>query len=86
MNESELFGRIGQALYGEHWQKALAAEIDRNPRTVQRWRAGQNRIPADAWEDVLQLLQQRLTKLTSLSWLARNRMSQSEQSEAEKIG
>ena len=37
--------RLGERLYGDNWQTALARTLQVNPRTVRRWAAGDTEIP-----------------------------------------
>ena len=43
---TDLLCRIGTALYGERWQAGLAQDLRVPRRTVQRWVAGDARLPA----------------------------------------
>ena len=40
-----LLAEIGEALYGERWQTALAHELGVADRTVRRWVAGDSPVP-----------------------------------------
>ncbi len=58
MTPSDL-ARVGQALYGDIWQSALAHGLEVNPRTVRRWLAGHSPVPDTARAGMLKLLGQR---------------------------
>lgn len=49
---SAFLSRIGEALYGEHWQNALGEDLDINERTVRRWRAGDTEVPLGVWKEL----------------------------------
>ena len=40
-----LLAEIGRLLHGSMWQRALAADLAVNERTVRRWAAGDSAIP-----------------------------------------
>lgn len=49
----------GEALYGPRWQSDLARALNVSDRTVRRWGAGQNEIPAGVWAELRTLLKTR---------------------------
>ena len=44
-----LLAEIGEALYGERWQTALAQDLGMADRTVRRWVAGESPVPDHVW-------------------------------------
>jgi hypothetical protein len=38
--DMQKIGALARALYGEHWQRALAQQLEVNPCTIGRWRKG----------------------------------------------
>lgn len=54
-----LFSRVGTALYGAQFHRALARDLGVSERTVSRWLAGANAIPDGVWNDLGELLTQR---------------------------
>lgn len=54
MNISDLKA-VGKYLYGGGWQSALAEDLGINVRSVQRWVARDNPIPAGAWQEIIEL-------------------------------
>jgi hypothetical protein len=63
MNDTQLLSEIGQALYGPHWQTALAGEIAVSDRSIRRWVNGSDPIPWGVWHDVYLRLQARALTL-----------------------
>lgn len=53
---ADLFVRIGAALYGAQFRRALARALDVSERTVSRWLACDNPIPEGVWDDLAALL------------------------------
>lgn len=53
----DLLRRIGEALYGERWQSALAAELGIADRSLRYWLAGRSPIPPTIKEELRGLLQ-----------------------------
>jgi transcriptional regulator with XRE-family HTH domain len=68
---AQLLERIGGALYGAEWPSAMAEAIQVNRRTVQRWRTGQQPVPAGALEAIAQLALDRAAELAPLAAAAR---------------
>lgn len=58
----EMLARIGRLLYGEYWQRELAAALDVDDRTVRRWVAADSRIP-HIEVDVMRLLHDRIIEI-----------------------
>ena len=56
---SELFARVGAALYGDAWMGCLADALLVAPRTVARWASGYSRIPPNVWDELRLLAEQR---------------------------
>lgn len=65
-DETTLLADVGEALYGSRWQTDLAGELGVSDRTVRRWLAEPNAVPAGAWTDILQLMDRRTRLLASL--------------------
>jgi hypothetical protein len=57
---------VGRALYGERWQSALATALGINIRTVRRWAAGQQEVPAAIRERLQALARARIGELEQL--------------------
>ena len=55
---------VGELLYGERWQAAIARDLDVSLRTVQRWNSGE-KIAPQSWLDerLEELLIERRTKM-----------------------
>ena len=49
---AELLRRVGEKLYGQHWQTDLANAISVSDRSLRRWLSGQDDIPEGVWRDV----------------------------------
>jgi hypothetical protein len=58
-DDRDLLRWVGEALHGEHWQSALARQLDISFRTIQRWIAGQNPVPPGIWSELDKLLAER---------------------------
>lgn len=63
---TRLLRQCGKALYGDRWQRELAIALGVADRTVRRWIAGDNSIPAGVYGDLQQIIRQRITTLQSL--------------------
>jgi hypothetical protein len=61
-----LLHRCGAALYGERWQSPLARDLDVAVRTVQRWAADSNPMPAGIWPQICRLLRRRNVEIATL--------------------
>lgn len=57
--------KIGQALYGERWQSALARDLGVSDRTMRRWAAGTHE-PPDLTVELLVLMLRRRADLTEI--------------------
>lgn len=69
---SRLLVECGEALYGPHWQSALARDLGVSDRTVRRWVAGTSEVPAGLYVDLLRLTQERAAVLDALAPRLRN--------------
>lgn len=58
---------VGQALYGNQWQQALADDLSVNVRTVRRWGKDEYPIPDGIWHELRIALQDRCMKLETLA-------------------
>ena len=63
MTNSERLAALGQALYGERWQRAVARDLDKDERQVRRW--SDEYEPSD--EIVAKLLEVARTKRAELA-------------------
>jgi len=59
--------QVGQALYGQQWQSALARDLGVNDRTMRRWASASADVPARIGAELLVLVQQRGDALTGLA-------------------
>lgn len=59
MEGQELIRRVGEALYGEQWQRPLARELGVSDRLVRFWAAGDREIPRPLPARLLNLIQSR---------------------------
>ena len=59
MESQELIRRVGEALYGEQWQRPLARELGVSDRLVRFWAAGDREIPILLPARLLNLIQSR---------------------------
>lgn len=64
---SRLLHECGQALYGQQWQSALARDLGVADRTMRRWAAGAQDVPAGLYVDLLRLTQERAAALDALA-------------------
>jgi hypothetical protein len=60
---TQLLSELGQAIYGAHWQAALAGEIAVSDRSMRRWANGTDAIPWGVWHDVYRHLEARVLTL-----------------------
>ena len=67
MNSAALLAEVGRALYGEHFNTALAAALGVNERTIRRWLSGDNTPGPGVWSDLEQLCYDRRVTLLDLS-------------------
>lgn len=56
----------GECLHGPRWQTALAEDLGVSLRTVQRWAAGSNALPADVPGRLRALLEARGVRIARL--------------------
>ena len=61
-----LLREAGEALYGPRWQSDLARDLGVSDRTVRRWDAGQNGIPAGVWVELRTLTKTRSMALAAV--------------------
>ena len=66
MKSRDLLQRIGQALYGERWQSALALDLGVADRTMRRWVAG-DVPPPPIWPELRKLVIERRGRLDALA-------------------
>jgi transposase-like protein len=57
---------VGQALYGQQWQSALARDLGVSDRTMRRWVAGAQEVPDGLSVDLLRLCVERAQVLDDL--------------------
>lgn len=62
----ELLHRVGEALYGPHWQSELGRALAVSDRTVRRWAAGTHEVPPRVWADITRLAFDRKATLSQL--------------------
>ena len=60
------FPDYGAALYGSRWQTDLAEALGVSDRTVRRWVADPEIVPAVAWSDMRRLCRERANELARL--------------------
>ena len=63
MKNFTLFGQLGRALFGSHWQSDLARTVNVNLRTVRRWGAGQEEPPPGVWRELEDIAVKRSAEL-----------------------
>ena len=66
MMDYELLNATASALYDPHWQNALARALDINERTVRRWASGEAPVPIGVWNDISEIIAERVTELRDL--------------------
>jgi hypothetical protein len=66
MKNFTLFGQLGRALFGSHWQSDLARTVNVNLRTVRRWGAGQEEPPSGVWRELEEITVTRTAELAGL--------------------
>ena len=66
MNEPELLNATATALYGPLWQNALARALEVDARTMRRWATGELPIPIGVWNDISEIIADRVTELRDL--------------------
>lgn len=60
------FGEIGQALYGSFWQYALAEALRVPVQIIQRYVAGEEAVPPERWDRIIELLRLRQAEIGDL--------------------
>lgn len=63
---AELIREAAAVLFGPTPVPQLAEALEVNTRTVQRWLAGQNTVPAGVWHQLLELVAERERDLARL--------------------
>lgn len=58
--------KVGEALYGASFQRALASDLGVNERTMRRWVAGDSAPPESVRDDLRELIFKRRIALTEL--------------------
>jgi len=61
----EMLQAVGEALYGPRWHSDLARDLDVQVRSVQRWMAGERRMP-DIRSELRQIITERRNDLGGL--------------------
>lgn len=61
-----LLAETAQALYGPHWQSALARDLNVADRTVRRWVAGTTPVPSGVAVDLRRIATERVRQLDGL--------------------
>lgn len=57
---------VGEALYGRQWQSDIARDLDVSDRTVRRWIAGADPLPAGVVAELRRLCEARRRALAEL--------------------
>lgn len=47
-----LLKRIGEVLFGEHWQTPISELLDVSDRTIRRWANGSLVVPKGVWNEL----------------------------------
>jgi ribosomal protein S4 len=68
----ETLRRVGEALYGERWQTALASDLGVADRTMRRWLSGASPVPTGISDELRQTAEQRLENLQKIVNTLRN--------------
>jgi hypothetical protein len=66
MDHREMLRQAGEALYGERWQSELSRAIGVSDRTMRRWISDPYEIPGGVWNDIQQLLLERVVAIDRL--------------------
>ena len=69
MDGRALIKQVGEALYGPHWQRPLARDLDVSDRLVRFWAAGDRKLPDGLPPQLLTLLRERGSELDSTTLL-----------------
>jgi len=64
---SDLIRRLGQALYGEHFDADLANALGIAKRSVRHWRNGENEPQPGVWGELAELVAERRETLAGLA-------------------
>lgn len=64
---SRLLHDCGEALYGPRWQTAISADLGVSDRTVRRWAASAEDVPAGVYVDLLRVVMERAAALDALT-------------------
>lgn len=67
MTDADRLARYAAELYGAQWQTPLASDLDVAVRTIQRWAAGQQPVPAGVWPDLAGLLRDKGPRCLALA-------------------
>lgn len=78
MEGRNLIRMVGEALYGDLWQRALAREIGVSDRLVRFWAAGDRELPDTLPPRLLTLLQQRGHTLSDTTQLVERYINRGE--------
>lgn len=62
----ELLRSVGEALYGDYWQSALARDLGVASRTVRRWAAGGEAVRPRIADEIYRLILRRRDALQAL--------------------
>lgn len=65
--KATLLRETGEALYGPRWQTDLARDLGVSDRTMRRWVAGADDMPAGVAVDLLRLVTERAATLDALA-------------------
>jgi len=65
--KATLLRETGEALYGPRWQTDLARDLGVSDRTMRRWAAGADDMPAGVAVDLLRLVTERGSVLDTLA-------------------
>jgi hypothetical protein len=69
LTDAELLAAIGLILHGAAWRVPLLQEMSEIGVPAERfatWEAGQNKVPAEVWAELLELLEERDTEIAEL--------------------
>lgn len=66
-NPATFLARVGQALYGQQYQRAVAATLGVSDRTVRYWLAGRHQIPRGVWVDLVEVAKERRAEITAIT-------------------
>lgn len=64
---SDLFSKIGEALYGPSWRARLGQELDVAERTIRRWADGTSAIPNGVRGDLAKLCRKHSAALAKMA-------------------